>query len=249
MTNVIEDIEIRSNGLGQSQDSIKQSIVDIDETLAPYFKKAGVVMEDEDFIYQSNIGMKYRLKIDAVDGEWGLYSANTMHGIRLHDANIEEITAHLPHILSFLEKYAETLKIMESEYAPVADTARRIADTVKECNSTDHQPESNTFAKEFWEWLLFDKTTFNRAHWLTEWLESKLKEYKQMDVHVCGCRQTIEVSTWSATKSHRLQKDIRCKKCNALLKRIDYRMDLITQFRAGEIPPKYNVILKRELGL
>lgn len=131
MTNVIEDIEIRSTGLERSRNSIEQYIKDIDETLAPYFKKAGVVMEDEDFIYQSNIGMKYRLKIDAVDGEWGLYSANIMHGIRLYDANIDEITAYLPHILPFLEKYAETLKIMESECAPVADTAKRIADSIK----------------------------------------------------------------------------------------------------------------------
>ena len=128
---VIANIETRSTGLEQSQNQIEQSIKDIDETLAPYFKKAGVVMGDEAFTYQSNIGMNYHLMIDDVDGKWGLYTGNTMQRIRLYDADIDEITAYLPHILPFLVKYAEQLKILESEYTPVADTAKRIADSIK----------------------------------------------------------------------------------------------------------------------
>ena len=113
----------------------------------------------------------------------------------------------------------------------------------------NNHDEFNEFGKEFWEWLSSEKTQGNEAWWLKGWLEDALKEYKQMDVHSCGCRQTTKGDTWSATKNYILYTDTRCKKCDAPLKRTDYRMELIKRFRAGEIPPKHDAILRHELEL
>ena len=112
----------------------------------------------------------------------------------------------------------------------------------------EYSNELNEFGKEFYKWLSTTKARKNDdAWWLKRWLEESLQEYKHMKVHSCGCRQTTEVDKWSETRNYRLQTDTECIKCGAILKRIDYRMDLIERFNAGEIPPRDSTILRREL--
>lgn len=131
MTNIIEDIEIRSNGLEQSQNRIQQSMQIIYNTLVPMFKKAGVVMEYDDFVYKTDIGISYKLKIDVHDEKWDIYVTNSMEQVHFCDLSVSAMETCLPHILPFLKKYAETLKTMESECISVADTVKRIADSIK----------------------------------------------------------------------------------------------------------------------
>lgn len=129
--NAIKDIENSSNGLAESIDDIRQSMEDIDALLAPCFKRAGVVIEYDDYVYQSKYGIIYHLAIGEHDEKWGLYLKNIMQWIQLSEASMDEITQTLPHILPFLEKYATVIKGFESEYAPVAGKAKRLVSIIK----------------------------------------------------------------------------------------------------------------------
>ena len=127
----ITNIEIRSIGLERSRNKIDQSMQVVYNILVPMFKKAGVVMEYDDFVYKPDNGIPYRLKIDVHDAKWDIYVANSMEHVHFCDLSVNAMAACLPHVLPFLEKYAETLKTMESECTSVADTVKRIADSIK----------------------------------------------------------------------------------------------------------------------
>lgn len=127
----ITNIEIRSSGLKRSRNRIDQSMQVIYNTLVPMFKKAGVVMEYDDFAYKPDNGIPYRLKIDVHDAKWDIYVANSMEHVHFCDLSVNAMATCLPHVLPFLEKYADTLKTMEQECTSVADTAKRIADSIK----------------------------------------------------------------------------------------------------------------------